>query len=688
MCLPYEYEHAWHLLSLPRPPAWSPHLALMLALSQRHIHSIPHPVEGERLGVMAIIRRLLYRATPEATQQGSARIQLEELLEQVIAMIGYGNGVTMPPSDLEAINRATNCTASVPKYDCTKFSVLRYRTYDGTCNNLFFPLNGAAVTPFPRLLPAEYEDGISSPMGYQQAISNDQYSPPWPSPRLISWKIVRNSSEPESDVSSGITHMVMQWGQFLDHDLDLSPVFDVDCGCVHSKECMPISVNTEDEKFGNQTSNSGKCLSFSRSIPSCNLESTDSLPRGQINQVTSFIDGSQVYGSSRELALSLRLRRGGLLKQGGRAESDKGNLPFQKERPEGGLLPFFIAGDERANEQTGLTVMHTLWLREHNRIARALGRINRCWDDERLYQEARKIVAAQMQKITFYDFLPTIFGKYLKSYIPKYNGYDPFIDASIPNSFAAAAYRFGHSLIRHQLLRLDENYTTLDIGHLGLSHAFFNPVTYFESQGTDPITRGLMVDIANPVDEFLNSVLTSKLFPKKPGQLGGDLASLNIQRGRDHGLPSYRTWQRFCKRLFPTHTATFREDGTEELLRHLYGETKGFHEGIDLWVGGLAEERLESAQVGPTLACILGLSFTRLREGDRFWFELENQFTAVQRRTLKESSLARVVCQNGDNIKRVSKNVFLSDSERVACEGLPVLDLWRWVDYSCYQHYS
>ena len=637
---------------------------------------------------MAIIRRLLYRATPEATQQGSARLQLEELLEQVVAMLGSGNDVIMPPSDLEALNEAINCTAAVPKYDCTKFSVLRYRTYDGTCNNLFFPLNGAAVTPFPRLLPAEYEDGISSPLGYQQAISGNEYSPPWPSPRLISWKIVRNSSDSDPDPGSGITHMVMQWGQFLDHDLDLSPVFDMECGCLHSRECMPISVNTQDSTFGNESSNSGKCLSFSRSIPACHLESTDSLPRGQINQITSFIDASQVYGSSRELALSLRLKRGGLLKQGGRAESDKGNLPFQKERPEGGILPFFIAGDERANEQTGLTVMHTLWLREHNRIARALGRINRCWDDERLYQEARKIVAAQMQKITFYDFLPTIFGRYQNSYIPRYEGYNPFVDASIPNSFAAAAYRFGHSLIRQQLLRLDENYTTLDIGHLDLSRAFFNPVSYFESQGTDAITRGLMVDIANPVDEFLNSVLTSKLFSKSPGQLGGDLASLNIQRGRDHGLPSYRTWERFCKRLFPRHTATFQDDGTEALMRHLYGETTGFQEGIDLWVGGLAEERLEGAQVGPTLACILGLSFTRLRDGDRFWFELENQFSALQRRTLKESSLAQVVCQNGDNIRRVSKNVFLSDSERVACEDLPVLNLWRWADYSCYQYYS
>ena len=589
--------------------------------------------------------------------------------------------MTIPTSDMDALNKVTNCTGAVPKFNCTRLEVLKYRTYDGTCNNLFFPLNGAALTPFPRLLPAEYEDDISSPMGYQQALSGNHLSPPWPSPRLISWKVIRSPSEPST--SSGITHMVMQWGQFLDHDIDLSPVFDVECGCTYSKECIPIPVDVRDGMFGDETSNSGKCLSFSRSIPACRLESSASLPRGQINQITSFIDGSQVYGSSRTLALSLRLRRGGLLKQGGRAESDKGNLPFQKELPKSGVLPFFIAGDERANEQTGLTVMHTLWLREHNRIARTLAEVNHCWDDERLYQEARKIVAAQLQKITFYDFLPTIFGEYLKTYIPKYKGYNPFVDASIPNSFAAAAYRFGHSLIRNQLLRLDENFTAVDIGHLSLSHAFFNPSSYFASRGTDPIARGLMVDVANPVDEFLNSVLTSKLFSKTPGELGGDLASLNIQRGRDHGLPSYRTWQRFCEQTFPGHAARFRDDSTEELLHQLYGEDEGFRDGIDLWVGGLAEERLEGAQVGPTLACILGLSFSRLRDGDRFWFESDYQFSAVQRQALKQTSLGQVVCRNGDNITRVSQDVFRSDSERVACGVLPKLDLWKWEDYSC-----
>ena len=355
--------------------------------------------------------------------------------------------------------------------------------------------------------------------------------------------------------------MVMQWGQFLDHDLDLSPVFDVECGCNYTKTCTPIIVAKNDDVFGIESSNGGTCLSFSRSIPACQVKSTTSVAREQINQITSYIDGSQIYGSTHKLALSLRLKTGGLLKQGGKAESSKGNLPFQKDRPKGGVLPFFIAGDKRANEQTGLIVMHTLWLREHNRIAHALAKMNPCWDDERLYQVARKIVGAELQKITFYGFLPAVFGPYQSAFIHEYTGYSHFVDASVLNSFAAAAYRFGHSLVRSQLLRLNKNFTAMDIGHLNLSRAFFKPMTYFESFGTDGIARGLMVDVAGPADEVLSTVLTTELFAKEPGGLGGDLASLNIQCGRDHGLPSYRTWQRACEEVFPRHPAEFRDDG-------------------------------------------------------------------------------------------------------------------------------
>ena len=632
---------------------------------------------------MQVIRTLLNKASNEAMEQGAARLLSEKIYRQVLRLVGlHYNNNTFTKQTIKKINDFTNCTKAQKSFNCLTNDVLKYRTIDGTCNNFFYPLNGAALTPFARLIPAVYQDGISLPVGHLQA---DPFSPPWPSPRLISWKIIKSLQIPQM---VGMTHMFMQWGQFLDHDLDIAPVFSgVECGCNYTEECLPIQVQDDDAFFGVNTTHGGMCLPFVRSIPACKYGTVEeSLPRNQINQLTAYIDASNVYGSDKKLANSLRLFRGGLLKQGGRLNSFKGNLPFQEEKPAMGDVPFFVGGDERVNEQIALTVMHTIWMREHNRIARKLADINTCWSDERLYQETRKIVGAEMQVISYNEFLPVLFGTHYETYVRPYRGYNPYIDASIPNSFAAAAYRFGHSLVRPQLLRLDKDFRRLDIGPLPLERAFFNPIVYFESGGTDPLLRGLLVDQSNPVDEFLNRVLTSKLFAESPEKLGTDLASLNIQRGRDHGLPSYRTWQRFCERVFPGKIATFRHDDTKDKLIQLYGED-GYRNGVDFWVGGLAEESLPGALVGPTFACTLGITFSRLRDGDRFWYDNPYVFKPAQRFEIKRASLAKVICTNADDIPEIQRSVFRVDGSRVPCSSIPEINLWKWWDRKCYYQY-
>ena len=98
--------------------------------------------------------------------------------------------------------------------------------------------------------------------------------------------------------------------------------------------------------------------------------------------------------------------------------------------------------------------MHTLWLREHNRVAAQLQLLNSQWDDERLYQEARRIVIAEMQHINSNEWLPIILGmKYVDEFDLKptdfgFNTqYDSDVNPSITNAFATAAFRFGHSLV-------------------------------------------------------------------------------------------------------------------------------------------------------------------------------------------------------------------------------------------------
>jgi peroxidase len=115
----------------------------------------------------------------------------------------------------------------------------------------------------------------------------------------------------------------------------------------------------------------------------------------------------------------------------------------------------FRAGDLRVNEQVELALMHTIWMREHNRIARTLQELNPSWSDEILYQETRRILVAELEHITYNEFLPLILGPdYMRTFElqPKQKGYTRLykedIDASITNAFATAGYRFGHSLVQ------------------------------------------------------------------------------------------------------------------------------------------------------------------------------------------------------------------------------------------------
>jgi len=501
------------------------------------------------------------------------------------------------------------------------------RSLDGTGNNLLNSLWGSTDTQLLRAAQNDYQDNLSEPAGEDR-----------PSAREISNEVFAQSESTLND--RYLTDFVWQWGQFLDHDIDLTEGSD-------PPEAFDIDVPTGDPYF-DPTGSGTATISLGRSIYDDSTGTSDLNPREQINEITAFIDGSNVYGSDEQRADALRTFEGGKLKT-----SSGDLLPFNEEGLEnaGGTSDsLFIAGDIRANEQVGLTAMHTLFVREHNWWADQIAEENPGLTDEEIYQQARSIVIAEMQAITYNEFLPALLGE---DALGPYFGYDDTIDPSIANEFSTAAYRFGHSMLSSEILRLNEDGTTADEGNLSLRNMFFSPDEIIDN-GIDSLLLGLASQKAQEIDSQVVDDIRNFLFGA-PGSGGFDLASLNIQRGRDHGLADFNT----VREAYGLEPATSFDQITSDpelgaTLEDLYGTV----DNIDLWVGGLAEDHVEGSSMGETFSTILVDQFERLRSGDRFWYE--NVFAGRELNEINETTLSEIIVRNTE-ITTLQENVFVDE---------------------------
>ncbi len=507
--------------------------------------------------------------------------------------------------------------------------VFDVRSFDGSNNSLEQESMGAANSQLLRYTSIGYSDGISSLAGEDRL-----------SPRSISNIIFAQSHDVANHKQA--TDFLWQWGQFLDHDLDLTDGVD-------PAENAYIDVPLGDVFFDPQGTGTVQ-IPFNRSVYDTATGTSTDNPRQQINEITAWIDASNVYGSSQERALALRTMDGtGQLKT-----SDGDLLPFNTDglANAGSRTDFFLAGDVRANEQVGLASMHTLFVREHNRQARRIARDNPSLSGEEIFQQARAIVGAQMQVITYREFLPLLLGR---DAMPRYRGYNPDIDAGIANEFSTAAYRLGHSLLSAQILRLDAEGNEIDAGHLALRDAFFSPNEIVE-QGIEPILRGLASQVCQSIDNYVIDDVRNFLFGA-PGAGGFDLASLNIQRGRDHGLASYNQ-ARFDLGLRPVRD--FADISSDPLVQAALEEAYADVDAIDLWVGGLAEDHHRDAMVGEVFYHILKRQFLALRDGDRFWYQ--NALPREVQRTVERTRLSDIIRRNTDIGEELQANVFVSAS--------------------------
>lgn len=280
----------------------------------------------------------------------------------------------------------------------------------------------------------------------------------------------------------------------------------------------------------------------------------------------------------------------------------------------------------------GLLSMHTLWMRQHNHIVTELRRLNPYWTGDTLFQEGRKILGAQLQHITYNHWLPVILGPEGMKQVGSYKGYDASINAAISNVFATSAFRFGHTMINPELQRLDATLKPIPEGHLPLRQAFFAPWRIVEEGGIDPVLRGLIATPAkrNAPHQVMNAELTESLFGTAHA-IALDLGAVNVQRGRDHGLPSYADWRRWCGLSegpivsWDDYAVDIRDASVRLRLAAVYGHP----ENVDLWVGGLLEDSVDNGKVGRTVRCILVEQFKRLRDGDRYTILLDKNHVTI-----------------------------------------------------------
>ncbi|XP_069139876.1 chorion peroxidase-like isoform X2 [Argopecten irradians] len=585
---------------------------------------------------------------------------------------------------------ASKCTPSPQPMSCSLLD--RYRTANGTCNNIQNPLYGSSHMPHRRLLPPEYDDGIDSPR------TRAENGSLLPSPRLISNTLHSSST---SWKSPSFTIMYMSFGQFLDHDITSTPSMKdennnpIDCcqdnNVVQNSACFPIGIPDNDERFVT------KCMSFTRSAAAVN-NGCDPDYRQQINQLTSYIDASNVYGSYQETQDRLRTKSEGRM----RVSVSGDLLPSYNSDTcvltDSSSTHCFDAGDERHSEVPTLTTLHIAFLREHNRIADQLHQLNPDWNDEQIFQETRKIVGALLQHITYNEYLPIVLGNDLMEKFdlrPSPSGfrhvYNDTIDATSFNAFATAAFRYGHSQIPDQIMLLNQRYKKKEI--INVESHFFKPDIMFKKHGPEWLGRWQVSRAQRKEDKSIQGSVRNFLFlDSKNDSL--DLAALNMQRGRDHGLPSYNAWRTWCGLEQVTHFG-YRKGGLIDHSQYARKKIASLYSSpndIDLYSGGLSENRILGGLVGPTFACILSQQFNNLQKGDRFWYENDapnSGFTEAQLNEIKKMTLSSILCTNLNLIK-TQRNSFRmknkSDNTRQECSQLPSIDMTKWA-ITQYRHY-
>lgn len=534
--------------------------------------------------------------------------------------------------------------------------VNRYRTINGEFNNPNNQFFGAAHTPLVRVSGQGYLDDMATPVG-----------PGLPNPRVVS-----NALFDQSDIISdpvGLSDFTWVFGQFMDHDLSLSEL---------PGEPFNIPVPMGDEDMDPFFFGTVEIL-VTRNGHNPGTGTSPGNPRQYDNEITAFIDGSNVYGSDLAAANWLRSFEDGKLKVSAGNMLPYNTVTGELDSPEDPAAPhmangtnapgpLFVAGDPRANENPLLAIMHLLFVREHNRQCDLLKAEHPDWDDEQLYQHARKMVGGMLQSIAYNEWLPTMGVP-----VPEYTGYNETVNPQIANVFSAAAFRVGHTLLNGNLLRLGSGGEVIPQGNLLLRDGFFNTQAY-EGIGIEPYLRGMAEQTQQQRDSKVVDDVRNFLFGP-PGAGGADLPAINIARGRDRGLNSYNNIrQAYDLPVFFDFEQINPDPAVYQVLEDLYDNDIN---KIDPWPAMMAERSMTGSIFGPTIQRILSKQFTDLRDGDRFYYLNDPVLSEAEKAMISNVRMSDIVMMNS-GVDLMQDNVFEAMPFSEIC-GSATVDADGWI---------
>lgn len=513
-------------------------------------------------------------------------------------------GVCLPIAALAQTGTARNASPTLLK---------QFRPIGGSGNNLQHrQFNAVAGAPQLAIAPLNFAPGTHNGL-----IAG-------PNPRTISTKIsggtglngVNADAEDET-----VSAWLYVFGQFLDHDIDLEST-------PTSTAAINILIPPGDPVF-----KAGTSIAMTRAERST---STNTI----LNTNAGYLDLSQLYGSTAQVAASLR-NSDGTLKTSGQGQY----LPV--------VNGAFVTGDPRVMENPELSAVTILFMREHNYWARRLKSLNPSWSGDQVYGMAKAITTAEYQNIVYKEFLPVVVG----SRVGAYQGYNPNVSAQVTQEFSTAAFRLGHSEVSDTQTGLD-NAGNVTFSQ-SLAQAFFNTAAMDEANGINALLRGVTADSSLATDVYVVAALCNLLFaPLVGGDIDEvDLIAIDIQRERDVGLG---TLNQTRKALGLSPYTSFTQVTRDSVLRANLEKVYGTVGNLDLFIGGLAEDHASGTRVGPTFLAILVRQFQALRSGDRF-FWLNQGFDSTTATMISNTKLSDVITRNTDSTN-VRRNVFVMSS--------------------------